>query len=211
MAKCLVEDCCNPTWASGERTTKASKPHNYIYCRKHSLRIEKHGTLEIPKPKRVRASTLEARFWSYVDKRGDDECWEWQADCSRAGYGGLWNSETNNNISVHRYSYELHHGNINAGMLVLHSCDNKKCVNPKHLRQGTVKENVQDAIERGLRPRCAIPIKTGEENPKSKITLEQARFIKQNPEIPHTVLAKSLGVSPNCVRGVRIGRTWKDA
>ena len=43
------------------------------------------------------------------------------------------------------------------------------------------------------------------------LTLEQAKFIKAHPELPHTELAKLFGLSPNCIRGVRIGRTWKDA
>lgn len=211
MKKCMVNGCDNQTWASGERTTKVSKPHTSIYCRKHCLRIDKYGTLEIPEAeKKERVDTLEYRFWSHTDKRSDDECWNWTADCSRAGYGGLWNSKTNNNISAHRYSYELHYGSIAKGMLVMHSCDNKKCVNPKHLRLGTVKENVQEAIERGLRPKCAIPITFGEQNPKSKLTLEQVKFIKSHPEMGLTELARMWGLSPNCIRGVRIGRTWKD-
>lgn len=211
MKKCLVSDCNDHTWSSGERKNKVKKANNYIYCRKHCLRLEKTGTLELQPVKRVYKNTLITRFWKYVDRRGTNDCWNWLADCSRSGYGGLWNSETNNNISAHRLSYELHHGKIDEGMLIMHSCDNKKCVNPKHLRQGTVKDNVQEAIERGLRPRCGIPIASGENNPKSKITLEQARFIKQNLQISNANLARAFGVSVNCIRGVKIGRTWKEA
>jgi hypothetical protein len=34
-------------------------------------------------------------------------------------------------------------------MHLLHSCDTPTCVNPAHLTPGTVKENIQDAIEKG--------------------------------------------------------------
>lgn len=50
-----------------------------------------------------------------------------------------------------------------------------------------------------------------EQNPRSKLTLEQAKFIKANPQMRRTELATMFGLSPNCIRGVRIGRTWKDA
>jgi hypothetical protein len=105
-------------------------------------------------------------------------------------------------------SYEVHHGPIPSGLLVLHSCHNRRCVNPKHLRVGTQSDNIKEAFEA---KRKTQPIAFGEQNPKSKLTLAQVKFIKAHPEIPHTELAAAFGLSPNCIRGVRIGRTWKDA
>jgi len=38
----------------------------------------------------------------------------------------------------------------------MHACDNRMCVNPDHLSEGTQKRNLNDAIARGRnRPRCA--------------------------------------------------------
>ncbi|UGO47583.1 HNH endonuclease [Morganella phage vB_MmoP_Lilpapawes] len=39
-------------------------------------------------------------------------------------------------------------GDIPAGMVVRHTCDNKRCVNPNHLLLGTRKENTHDMLER---------------------------------------------------------------
>lgn len=201
--KCEVDGCECAVYSNGGRWSARPFALSTKYCRKHLRWLEQYGTLEPPK---MAKGSLEFRFWKHVDKRGDDECWEWKADTSRAGYGSIWDRETNRNLSAHRVSYELHNGLIENGKHILHSCDNKKCVNPNHLRQGTGKENVQDAIERGQKkPMQAL---FGEQNPKSKLTLEQVRFIRANPQLGNKKIADMWGLSPNCIRGVRIGRTW---
>lgn len=206
MTKCAVEGCCNETYASGQRPKRVAVQYRLVYCRKHCQWLDKYGSLEIPKNAK---GSLEFRFWKHVAKGAPAECWNWTADLSRAGYGGLWDNARRLNLSAHRFSYELHHGQIPDGMQVMHSCDNKRCVNPNHLSLGTPLQNTRDAIVRGLRR--PIPTKYGEQNPKSKLTLEQVKFIRANPQLGHKEIADMWGLSPNCIRGVRIGRTWKDA
>jgi hypothetical protein len=50
---------------------------------------------------------------------------------------------------AHRAAYILVHGSIPAGLYILHSCDNKRCVNPNHLRAGTPVDNMRDMHQRG--------------------------------------------------------------
>jgi hypothetical protein len=45
-----------------------------------------------------------ARFWSYVDKRGPDECWPWTGYVSEAGYGVF--SVGGNLLGAHVWAYE---------------------------------------------------------------------------------------------------------
>lgn len=96
-----------------------------------------------------RSKPLEQRFWEKVDRKGDNECWEWQAyTCPSTGYGkfGVGHPKV---IGAHRYSYELHHGAIPPGMVIMHSCDNPKCVNPNHLSAGTDADNLRDMVKKG--------------------------------------------------------------
>lgn len=107
--------------------------------------------------------TTEELFWQKVDKKSDDECWEWLASKNNKGYGQFRN---NKNTMAHRYSWELHNGEIPKiddypyTMSVCHSCDNPGCVNPNHLFLGTAKDNAIDRDLKG-RHRCGKGINHG--------------------------------------------------
>jgi hypothetical protein len=87
------------------------------------------------------------RFWDKVKIAGPDECWEWQAHIGGNSYGKLTFNRTT--YSAHRFCFMLEHHEIPDGMFVMHTCDNRICVNPKHLKLGTHKDNMRDMATKG--------------------------------------------------------------
>lgn len=126
------------------------------------------------------------RFYSSFEK--SDFCWEWKKSLAKTGYGQFWMN--GKNISSHRASWILHKGEIPSGLWICHHCDNKKCVNPDHLFLGTVQDNVDDAISKGLFSKQ-----------KSKINDEKiSDVIKLYSEgMTHKEIGKLFGSSPSPV------------
>lgn len=85
--------------------------------------------------------TPEDRFWAKVEK--SEGCWNWTGALSWNGYG-MFRGDRNICIRAHRYSYTLAFGDIGEGLQVDHKCFNKKCVNPAHLREVTIKQNAEN-------------------------------------------------------------------
>lgn len=89
------------------------------------------------------------RFWAKVERRGADECWPWLGLLNRAGYG-KFQFATNKPRLAHRVALHLESGvDLDADYVVLHRCDNPRCVNPKHLSIGTHADNVKDMALKG--------------------------------------------------------------
>lgn len=87
------------------------------------------------------------RFWSKVIVAGPDECWEWVGRRHKFGYGVFRLKD--HPYRAHRIALMLKtQAIIPVGLLSLHSCDNRACCNPKHLRAGTGYDNMMDAITR---------------------------------------------------------------
>lgn len=130
-----------------------------------------------------------------VVKRSDSGCWEWQGAVSSTGYGRIMVGQRH--LSTHRAAYELHCGPIPAGACVLHSCDNRLCVNPAHLSLGTNAENSRQMVERG---RYRGP---------SRLSPGDRERIRQRCAAGETqrAVAADFGVSQGTVSNVVRGRT----
>jgi hypothetical protein len=147
---------------------------------------------------------LADRFWEKVNRRGPTECWPWTAATNEHGYGvmnpGRHSGPT---IKAHRVSAELAGMDI-AGRAVLHSCDNPPCVNPAHLRPGTLADNGADMAARDRSMH-------GSRNPNSRLTEPEVAVIKRLvlEGIEHRVIAARFDVSRATVSYIAEGKTWR--
>ena len=150
------------------------------------------------------------RFWKYVDKKSDDECWEWVGANGKKGYGTI--SIKGKTHKAHRIVWVIHNGEIPEheswhGLCVCHKCDNRTCVNPAHLFLGTCKENMQDREEK-----CRGADHRGEKQGQHKLTEKQVIEIREK-YIPfvcsQAMLAKEYGVARTTIQSIIEYKSWK--
>lgn len=141
-----------------------------------------------------------------------DRCilWPWGKDWKGYGrlsspYRGKWKS-----FGVHRLAYEEFVGPLFPGKLVLHSCDNPPCFNPKHLRLGTHSDNIRDCISRGRWGTGRI--RQGERHGKATITADDVREIRRSfaaGEITIAALGRKHGMTDGGIAHIIHRRNWR--
>lgn len=95
------------------------------------------------------------------------DCWEWQGGTNNIGYGMMRDDQKMR--TTHRVSYEEHsQTKIPNHLVVMHSCDNKLCVNPAHLSLGTRKDNTLDMYRKGRHRFWGAISRKGVTRPKLK-------------------------------------------
>ena len=90
---------------------------------------------------------LDVRFREKVDQRGPDECWPWLGSHWNNGYAQFHINQRPTKAS--RFAVQLDGREIGPGQVVMHSCDNPRCVNPGHLIVGTQSDNMLDMHRKG--------------------------------------------------------------
>jgi len=79
-------------------------------------------------------------FQKHIKINKNSGCWEWQGSKDKDGYGFFGSLKWGKR--AHRFSYLYFKGKLIPNLTIDHLCKNKSCVNPQHLEQVTVKENL---------------------------------------------------------------------
>jgi len=138
-------------------------------------------------------------------------CWQWIGTCFRkkgvdvAAFKlpRVAKGQKSRTVNPARLSFELHKGAIPPGAFVLHSCDNRMCVNPDHLSLGDHKQNMREVKER---LRGAL----GSRNYNSKLTDDRVRELRRLfGSMPIEDLASKFGITPACACMAICRYTWR--
>ncbi len=157
-------------------------------------------------------NNLEQTIRSFVD-RVDFEigapCFEWAGHRHRLGYGqfNVHICGKNKAMQAHRAAYLFYYGELPDDLSILHSCDNRGCVNPFHLRSGNASDN---AIDRESRGRGVD--NTGENNGRAILNRVMVRAIRQERQSGARVvdlMRKYSMVRPRTIEAILGNKLWK--
>lgn len=147
-----------------------------------------------PKPE-----PLSERFWEKVKIAGPNDCWLWMAGTQRNGYGNVVFDNKFRSVA-HRAAWLLTYGSLPKNKNILHKCDVRNCVNPRHLWVGTQKDNMRDMVAKGR----SSPEK------RSHLTVEDVkkiRLARKKGELPASI-AKKYRLNVTHVSQIISGHRW---
>ncbi|HEY1878686.1 MAG TPA: HNH endonuclease signature motif containing protein, partial [Caulobacteraceae bacterium] len=130
---CQIPACGRPHKAKG-------------LCSAHYQRLRHGWSLRHSVKARLVGSTAD-RLKAYTDEDPLTGCHIWMGWRELHGYGRM--GVKGRSQMVHRVAWELANGPIPDGKIVMHTCDNRRCCNPEHLKLGTHGENLRDRLKKG--------------------------------------------------------------
>jgi hypothetical protein len=141
---------------------------------------------------------LNERFWSKVVK-SPTGCWTWTGAHGGDGYPTMCYYGRHRRIS--RLMWASVNGEIAPGALICHKCNNRGCVNPDHLYQGTIASNNRDLM---VSDKAPVGMKHG----KAKFTDAQILEIYNAPGTDKE-LSKRFGIPTQYVSKIKRRVVWK--
>ena len=141
-----------------------------------------------------------------LDSWCPDACWELPpgiAARAQSGYYNQWRMPWGSD-RLHRVVLAWKLGRaLGEGKHALHHCDNKGCLNPGHLYEGTAGDNTRDWVERGRRDQHGV------RNPRGRFTVEQiaeVRRLYHEEGLRQGVIAERFGMNRSHVSRILSGK-----
>ena len=140
-----------------------------------------------------------------LDDKGCHVCISHKVDS--AGYPSMGKGlgKGSGSARAHRRIYEERYGKIPKGLLVRHSCDNKRCVNINHLSLGTYKDNLEDALNNNK-------VRFGERVASAKLSNRRVHLIKaiiRDNFLKSDEIAELFGISIASINDIASKRCWR--
>lgn len=172
-------------------------------CGAHAARVRRHGDAQpdVPLVRVVQGDAM-TRFQARI-KVMPSGCHEWQGGKLTDNYGSF--RYQNKSWPAHRWLWTQTYGEIMAGIVVRHKCDNPPCANLAHLELGTVADNSSDMVNRDRSLK-------GSKNHEAKLDEAKVRDIRvaiRDKTSTQLALAITHGVTPTCINSIIRGRSWK--
>jgi hypothetical protein len=154
------------------------------------------------------SDSLKQRFFAKTIEASSG-CMIWTGAVQRHSYGAF--KIGHEKIDAHVASWRIANGGhpVPIGQLVMHKCDCRMCVNPDHLKLGTVSQNMLDAHKDG---RGDDFKSQGEHHYNAKLNDELVRTLRSEYAVGGISvrrLAEKHGIGYACVRSAIEGRNWK--
>ena len=154
-----------------------------------------------------RGKSLQERFWEKVDKGPHPKgCWLWTSAVGGSqSYGLFWVGGHKRTKYAHRLSWEMENNTeATSGKVIMHSCDNPRCVNPAHLSLGEHLDNKLDSVSKkrhAFGSRNGGGVKLNDQTAAEILSLKGKRSCIK--------VGQEYGVSKPVVLGIWKGRLWR--
>ena len=198
MKQCSIDGC--------ENTGKLRRG----WCEKHYKRYERHGDPEFIEISNRKHGMTDEELLIWIRSKPQikydpkTHCKEWQKSLDTAGYGTT--KYKGKIVKVHRLVWKLAYGSWPNDCL-LHSCDNPKCINIRHLSDGSKLDNYRDMVKKGRDYKFV-----GEKHGFSKLTNKKVlkiRKMHKTGRYSGSSLGRIFGISKNTIYHVLNRETWK--
>lgn len=185
MSGCTIDGC-------GELVLARSM------CKKHYHRWHRHGD-----PRKGMRAPVQQFLAMVLAAPPTDECIFWPFSRNKDGYPHMDRTVAGSSSVCNVICQRVYGPAPTPKHEAAHECGNGRlgCINPKHLRWATHRENMDDAISHGSMNR-------GETNCNARLTEASIPLIREMRGTPKAI-GIEFGVSQATIRAVLIGRTWR--